>query len=478
MSLALPLPIRLSTAGPHPLELTVESCGRDLLCLVHGGEAHVGCTAMAEWSVDRPRTRCLVGEGHREEAIARYAAHALCGATRRSVACVAGIHFDSVSREEIEAISAAAYALAREAAARLRPARILADVDRAGTLGRITERRSDHTSLLTELFRVPVDVSLARHGETIERERSERFGDRVRLFAPLYLTNACTNDCTYCGFRRSSRFERYRLSVAEAVDEARVLESRGLRSIDLVTGEVPTDRFVDYVAEVVEAVLGRTRIRRVHLNLGSLSTRQYLRLREAGAVGYHLYQETYDPEVYLRVHGAGSKKDMAARLEAPLRASEAGFEYLGLGVLLGLADLRLELASLAAHAAILRDEAPDLGIGFSLPRVQATEADPGYEPAHPVSDDDFLRACLFLRLADPTAHFTLTTREPPGIRDRLLRYGVTRMSAGVSTAPGGYASARSAPADAVREQFDIADPRSVPEIEARLREAGLGVAYD
>jgi len=120
MSLTRALPIRLTSDGSHQLNLTVELAGRDLVCRVLGGEAHVGCVALAEWSDDRPRTRSLVAEGHREEAIARHAAHALCGATRRTVACVAGIHFDAVSREEIESISRAAYALAREAAARLK----------------------------------------------------------------------------------------------------------------------------------------------------------------------------------------------------------------------------------------------------------------------------------------------------------------------------------------------------------------------
>jgi 2-iminoacetate synthase len=394
------------------------------------------------------------------------------------VACVAGIHFDGVSRGDIDSISRAAFDLAREAATRLRDQRIRDDLERAGTLRRIEQGSPSHAGLLAELFREPVETSFARFGERIRRERSDRFGDRVGLFAPLYLTSACMNDCVYCGFRRSSRFERQHLSVAEAVNEARLLHSRGLRSIDLVTGEVPTDRFVDYVAEAVEEILARTGITRVHLNLGSLQTAQYRRLRQAGAAGYHLYQETYDPDVYLEVHAAGAKRDMAARLDAPRRAVEAGFPYVGLGVLLGLADLRADLASLATHATLLRAEAPDLGIGFSLPRVQPTGADPGYLPARPVTDDDFLRSFLFLRLVDPAAHLTLTTREPPAVRDRLLQYGVTRLSAGVSTAPGGYSSEESGLEQPGREQFGIADVRSVAEIEERVREAGLSVAYD
>ena len=282
----------------------------------------------------------------------------------------------------------------------------------------------------------------------------------------------------YCGFRRSSTFARQHLSVAQAVKEASLLHSRGLRSIDLVTGEVPTDRFVDYVAETVAEILARTGITRVHLNLGSLSTKHYRHLRDAGASGYHLYQETYDPEVYLDVHASGAKRDMAARLDAPRRAVEAGFPYVGLGVLLGLADLRTDLACLAAHAEFLRAEVPDLGIGFSLPRVRATGADPGYAPARPVTDEDFLRSFLFLRMVDPAAHITLTTREPPWMRDRLLDYGVTRLSAGVSTAPGGYSASETGTGEPCREQFAIADERSVEEIEERVGDAGLSVTYE
>jgi 2-iminoacetate synthase len=245
-----------------------------------------------------------------------------------------------------------------------------------------------------------------------------------------------------------------------------------------VTGEIPADPFVDYVCEATEAILSQTEIGRIHLNLGSLSVDQYSRLRQAGAMGYHLYQETYDPEAYLRTHRSGGKRELTARLEAPGRVAEAGFKYLGMGVLLGLADLRGDLASLAAHAANLREQFPDLAIGFSLPRVQTMDADPGYAPARPVSDDDFVRAMLFLRLADRGAHLTLTTRERSEIRDLLLPLGVTKLSAGVSTAPGGYAETAAGAGDAAREQFEVADERSVEEIVARVGEAGLTAVFE
>jgi len=475
------LPLRLNSDGPHALTLVVERAGRDLVCRVHGGDTHVGSLALSEWRGGRAHTRCLSAVGHKEEAIARHAAHTLCAAARCHVACVAGIHFDAVSPGEIEAISADAYALARRAAETLRDRRLRAELAGAGGVyDRIVERRAAFGHDLDRIFAVPFRTALEMNREAIQERRVESFGADVGIFAPLYLSNACTNDCVYCGFRRSSAYERDRLSVEESVREAAALYSHGIRAIDLVTGEIPADPFVDYVCQATEAILSETGIARVHLNLGSLSLDQYRRLREAGAVGYHLYQETYDPEAYLRTHRSGAKREMASRLEAPRRAAQAGFEYLGMGVLLGLADLEPDLTGLAAHAAILQDEIPGLRVGFSLPRVQAMEADPGYTPARPVSDDDFVRAMLFLRMAHPRAHLTLTTRERPEIRDLLLAFGVTKLSAGVSTAPGGYAGATSAEEDetGAREQFDVADERSVDEIAALVSKAGFTAVFD
>ncbi len=325
------LPIRLTSEGPHALTFTVERAGRDLLCRVHGGEVHIGATALSEWRDGRAHTRCLSVEGHKEEAIARHAAHTLCGAVRCTVACVAGIHFDGISRADIEAISAAAYALARQAAESLRDERLLAELSPVGGVyDCITSRRAEYVETLEELFSIPVQTALDTHAEEIDASRARNFGQDVRIFAPLYLSNACTNDCVYCGFRRSSSYDRTRLSLEQAVTEANELTERGIRAVDLVTGEIPADPFVDYVCEVTAALLERTDITRVHLNLGALSTEQYGRRRLAGAAGYHLYQETYDPEAYFRVHRSGAKREMAFRLEAPRRVADAGFPYIGL----------------------------------------------------------------------------------------------------------------------------------------------------
>lgn len=306
------------------------------------------------------------------------------------------------------------------------------------------------------------DAALAR------RIGAERFGGRVRLYAPLYLSDACRNDCAYCGFRRSHRRRRVHLSLAQALDEARVLSARGLRSIDLVTGEVPTDPFVDQVARAVEAILASTPIERVNLNLGALTREQYGRLRSAGAAAYHLYQETYDPGVYRSVHRDGPKRDLAWRLEAPERALDAGFEALGLGILLGLGEPARDLAALAQHARRLRTARPDLALGFSLPRLVSADAGCEFRGAHPIDDALLERGLLFLRTRFPDAQLALTTREPAALRDALLPLGITRLSAGVSTAPGGYTLGGVGP-----EQFRVGDGRTVEQVAAAVRDAGL-----
>lgn len=321
----------------------------------------------------------------------------------------------------------------------------------------------------TELFLAqPLSSLLAQHAVELARARHEHFGRRVLLFAPLYVANACMNDCSYCGFRRSLRVRRQRLGPGAVLREAKLLAERGHRSLDLVAGEVPRDVFIDSVARVVDAILRRTAIERIHLNLGVLSDAQFRRLRDAGAVGYHLYQETYDAETYARVHVAGPKSAMEPRLEAIARAHAAGFERIGLGILLGLAPLAPELARLVAHAEWLAEQAPDVRLGFSLPRIQRVDDSCGFQTPAPVDDETFLRALLFLRLKFPRAELTVTTRERAELRDRSLALGVTKLSAGVSTAPGGYGQS-----DDATPQFSIHDERSFAEVAQAVRASGL-----
>jgi 2-iminoacetate synthase len=341
-------------------------------------------------------------------------------------------------------------------------------------LQQVTEGATKLTAECETFLATPWETLVAQHASSVTEAFAREFDGHVRIFAPLYLSNVCLNNCAYCGFRISANFKRTTLDVEEAVSEADTLADQGYRTLDLVTGEVPTDRFIDYVAKITEEILNRTDIRHLNLNLGSLSTEQYRRLRAAGATGYHLYQETYDPLAYLRVHQSGQKRDMAGRLTGLHRAIDAGFEAVGLGVLLGLSCLKVELAHLIQHAMLLLQDFPRLRMGFSLPRIRPNDQECSFVSDVAISDTDFMKAMLFLRTKLPQANLTLTTRENKQIRDALLPLGISKMSAGVSTSPGGYSDAH----QQATEQFEITDKRSLKEIAQAIERADRIVIYE
>ncbi len=451
------------------LTCSVQTVGADILCRIHGGEVHVGSVALAQWVEGRAFTECLVAEGHREDTIATHAAHRLCGASRQRVVCVSGIHFDGIAKEEIDEISQSAFQLANRASEMVGDERLKSSAAANDLLKRIGLRADRVAPSIGSFLAQPWEELIQQHRDSAAQAFSMYFDDRVNLFAPLYLSNACLNNCLYCGFRQSARFKRTTLTAEQAVREAAFLADRGFRVLDLVTGEVPTDRFVDYVCGVIEAILKKTEIGGLNLNIGSLSSEQYQRLREAGAVGYHLYQETYDPATYFEVHASGKKRDMASRLEGVHRAVEAGFGKVGLGLLLGLGDPQEELGRLVGHAEVLREDFPSLNIGFSLPRIQKVDEECEYAPHSTISDADFMKYMLFLRLRFPDANLTLTTREGQGIRDNLLPLGITKVSAEVSTSPGGYTHL----VESETGQFSISDERTLEEMKRIIEAADL-----
>ncbi len=460
------------SGAPWHLTCVVEDFGRDLLCRITGGDAHVGAVAVAHWTGARAETQCQVVENHKEDKIALNGAHRLCTAGRRTAVCVAGIHFDGIDRGDIAEISQAAFELTRRACEAVADRRMSEAVSHSELLARIHDGAEEVAGEFERFSTTPWDELVRCHGKEAGAAVQRSFEGRVRIFAPLYLSNACINNCSYCGFRHGISFDRKTLSREQACQEAQVLATRGFRSIDLVTGEIPTDRFVSYLADVTLAILAETEISTINLNVGALSTQQYRTLRDAGATGYHLYQECYDPDVYFRVHESGAKRDMAGRLDGLHRAVAAGFEFVGLGILLGLAEPASELAHLVRHAEVLTGDFDGIRIGFSLPRIQQVDRECSYRPAAAVSDDLFKKATLFLRLRFPQAHLTLTTRETGELRDELLPLGISKLSAEVSTAPGGYAGD-----EEDTEQFAVADHRSMEEVVRRVEAAGLIPVY-
>lgn len=441
-----------------------------LECRVAGPSLQPGSTVRALWVSGRVVLDEPGGSGSPDEQYAAgECARRLCKAARRTVVCSLSLASDA------PAVEPGAAALFSAVAAHTVSACRQLDLDRLRGLvadpGGVHARLDDSaTDALEDRVRAVLASPLAE----LERRLASRCAggpsvdSSVLIFAPLYLSNACLNDCSYCGFRKSLRVERVKLDVPAALLEARCLADHGHRTLDLVAGEIPTDAFIAYVSEVCRTILRDSPIERIHLNLGALSSAQYAELLDAGATGYHLYQETYAPDVFFRVHGDGPKRDMANRLEGARRALAAGFGSIGLGVLLGLGPLERDLARLARHAHLLRAEFPGTGLGFSLPRIQAAGQEPGFVATSTIDDQTFKRAFLFLALEFPGAHLTLTTRERASLRDDLLPFGVTKLSAGVSTAPGGYSRSDSTSG----QQFSIHDERTLAEVAHQVRAAG------
>jgi 2-iminoacetate synthase len=315
----------------------------------------------------------------------------------------------------------------------------------------------------------------------------QRFGRVVRLFAPLYLSNECINNCRYCGFSRDNPIVRVTLSVEEVVREAAALRAQGFRNLLLVAGEHP--RFVSegYLRDCVAALHPDTPS--LSLEVGPMDTAEYRPLVAAGAEGLVVYQETYDREVYARMHTSGPKRDFAWRLETPERAYAAGFRRLGIGALFGLADWRFEAVCVASHAAYLLRHCWKAFLTISLPRLRPCAG--AFQPPAPMSDRDLAQLLCALRLQFPDVGLVLSTREPAPLRDGLVPLGITLMSAGSHTEPGGYTGAGRArlhrtergrivelgasewaPDAAATGQFDIADERPAAAVAERLRQLG------
>ncbi|MFH1466340.1 MAG: 2-iminoacetate synthase ThiH [Pseudomonadota bacterium] len=343
--------------------------------------------------------------------------------------------------------------------AQLDPAALAACLQRASPseVARVLEHDQLGLGDLPLLLSPAAEEHLGRMVARASALTEQRFGRVMQLYAPLYLSSACTNRCLYCGFAADVRTPRRHLSLDEAVANAEVLHREGFRQILLVTGEAPAVYGVDDMAAVARAIGGL--FDAISVEVYPLEVAEYRTLAAAGVDGLALYQETYDRPRYARLHPAGRKADFEWRLTGPDRGGQAGFRSLGLGVLLGLAPWREDVVALAAHATWLQQRHWRSRIALSFPRLVPSER--GFTPEVPVSDRALLQAMAALRLVLPDAEIVLSTREPAALRDRLLETVVTRMSAGSRTSPGGYLDG------GPDEQFQAQDTRPPAEI-ARL----------
>lgn len=298
----------------------------------------------------------------------------------------------------------------------------------------------------------------------------ERFGGRVIFFAPLYFSSYCVNDCAYCGFRRSNRALRRRvLDPDEFVQEARFLWEQGHRTLLLVAAEHPflagAARIERYLSRLREANLPFYLMAEV----APMSPVDYQALKRAGISQCLLFQETYDRDLYARIHD-GPKKDYEWRIGAMARALEAGIPRVGLGILLGLNDYRADLTGLISHAWELRRNGGEFPATFSFPRLRSAYGIDPPSGSREVSDEEYQKIIVLTRLAVPSAGIVLSTRETPEFRACALKkqIGITHMSAGSATAPGGYTLMESRPGG----QFDLLDHRPLAEVLAETVETG------
>ena len=304
------------------------------------------------------------------------------------------------------------------------------------------------------------------------------YGKRVVVFAPLYVSDYCVNNCVYCGYKRDNKFNRRRLTMDEVAQEVKILEQMGHKRLALELGEDPVNAPIDYVLECLDTIYktqnNNGEIRRVNVNIAATTVENYKLLKEKGIGTYILFQETYHKPTYDKMHPKSLKGDYNYHLTAFDRAMEAGIDDVGAGVLFGLADPRFEVLGLMMHNAHLEEK---FGVGFhtiSVPRLQEAKGVTLENYPHLLDDKMFKKIVAILRIAVPFTGLILSTRETPEMRKELLKYGVSQISAGSSTGVGGYKEREEG--NEVK-QFKTNDERSPIEILKELLSDGYIPSY-
>ncbi|MBU1086103.1 MAG: 2-iminoacetate synthase ThiH [Candidatus Omnitrophica bacterium] len=289
------------------------------------------------------------------------------------------------------------------------------------------------------------------------------FGKVIQLYTPLYLSNYCINSCAYCGFKAENSSQRKKLSLSEVKKEAEFISATGLKHILILTGDSRQMSPVSYIQQCVEIL--KDYFSSIAIETYALSQEEYAQLIRAGIDGVTIYQEVYDRAVYAKVHLNGPKKDYDFRLDAAQRALFAGIRTANVGVLLGLNNWREEVFFMAMHAGYLQEKFLSAEIGVSVPRIKPHLGD--FADIIPVSDKNLTQIILALRIFLPRAGINLSTRETAKLRDDLLALGITRISAGSTTAVGGHTLNYEQNQD---EQFQISDKRDVAQIKQMLQQ--------
>jgi 2-iminoacetate synthase len=297
--------------------------------------------------------------------------------------------------------------------------------------------------------------------------KEEIYGSRLVFFAPLYISNRCSNECTYCAFRATNtELKRRTLTLEEVAEETRILIRQGHKRVLVVAGEALPPRGFQYILDTINTIyetrVGPGEIRRINVNLAPQTVERFRQLKSAGIGTFQLFQETYHRPTYAAVHLRGRKRDYDWRATAFDRAMEAGIDDVGTGVLFGLYDWRFEILSVMQHIRHLENK---FGVGphtISFPRIEpAVGSEIASHPPHAVSDSDFKKIIAIMRLAVPYTGMIMSTRETAEVRRETFKLGISQISAGSRTDPGGY---KDGEGDPNGSQFQLGDHRSVEEV--------------
>ncbi|HFD2045651.1 TPA: [FeFe] hydrogenase H-cluster radical SAM maturase HydG [Clostridium perfringens] len=310
--------------------------------------------------------------------------------------------------------------------------------------------------------------------------KEKLYGKRLVVFAPLYVSNYCVNNCTYCGYKHcNDELKRKKLNKEQLIEEVKVLESLGHKRIALEAGEDPVNAPLDYILDCIKSIYSikfdNGSIRRINVNIAATTVENYKRLKDAEIGTYILFQETYHKPTYEKLHVSGPKHNYNYHTTAMHRAREAGIDDIGMGVLYGLYDYKYETLAMLMHAMDLEETT---GVGphtLSVPRIRPAENVSLENYPYLVDDEDFKKIVAILRLAVPYAGLILSTREEPVLRDEIIALGVSQVSTGSCTGVGGYSEAYSDPEE--KPQFEVGDHRSPVEMIESLMEAGYIPSY-
>jgi len=330
--------------------------------------------------------------------------------------------------------------------------------------------------LLDEMFKVALEV------------KQKIYGKRLVLFAPLYISNYCVNNCVYCGYRCANKTERKKLTMDEIREEVQAMEELGHKRLMLDMGEDPNNAPIEYVLEAMKTIYDTVKdngsIRRINVQIAATTVEDYKKLKEAGIGTYILFQETFHRETYAKMHPSGPKRDYDWHTTAMDRAMEGGIDDVGMGVLFGLYDYRFEVVALMFAIRHLEEK---FGIGphtISFPRMKAAEGVNLDTFPYLVSDDQFKKIVAVLRLAVPYTGLILSTREKPEFRDEVIDLGISQMSAGSCVGVGGYKAelenlkrGTEQYEDLSSAQFEVADHRSPDQVIRSICQNGYIPSY-